>query len=368
MEAYSQQDPAWAGKRLGLATDGETIGPYGCFVTAFANILRWAGGDMNPAQVNDQMIERGMFWGALVNNQGVPAILRPDLLDYLGATQWTGATDMNFFNDASDPNVAYIIYIDASPAPGMQSHFTMVWNKEGADDLNIVDSWDGNMKRLSAYGTPSAIIYGAYKFVKKAATPAPTPEPAGDPEMAHPTRDEVVVAYQNISGREPTEDEISLQMSKGSYKSLIQGFFEGGDTAVAKYKAAQTDVNRLADENSNLQQELVQANHKINTSPSPEAFEELQKDNDALTAQLAKCESDLKAAQSTAGTGNGNILGDFLVRLTSRKFLAAVVAGFVTLGNFAFGWHLDVGQLLASITPFMVYIGVEGWRDAKAAQ
>jgi hypothetical protein len=180
--AYSQNDPAWKNTRLGNSVSaGDTIGAYGCNITAIANVCAWAGNNLTPAQVNDICKQRGWFSASspgdndLINRDDIPALLCSNL-GYMGRTNWSGPTDINFFNDASDPNVAYIILIDASPRPGVQTHYTMVWAKPDASDLQIDDSWDGKRKALSSYGNPSAIIQSAMKFVKVA--PAPPPPPA----------------------------------------------------------------------------------------------------------------------------------------------------------------------------------------------
>lgn len=59
---------------------------------------------------------------------------------------------------------------------------------------------------------------------------------------------------------------------------------------------------------------------------------------------------------------------DFLKRLTSRKFILAVVAGLVAFGNGYFDWGLDIKEVLAVVGSFLFYIGVEGVRDIKATK
>jgi hypothetical protein len=176
--AYSQQDPAWAHILLGFNTSSlYTIGTAGCYVTAIANICNWAGHDLNPQQINDICKQNNWFVeGGLLTRDDIPALLCSNL-GFTGRTNWSGPTDMNFFNDASSPDVAYIIEIDASPRAGIQTHYTMVWAKPDATDLTIDDSWDGIRKTLSHYGSPSAVILSAMRFVKVAPPSQPTPPP-----------------------------------------------------------------------------------------------------------------------------------------------------------------------------------------------
>lgn len=186
--AYSQRDSAWANTILGFdssdqnSNDYGTIGMYGCYVTAIANLCQWAGNDLNPVQINDICRQNGWFVnGDEIVRDDIPALLCSNL-GYVGRTNWSGPTDINFFDDASDPNVVYIIEIDASPAPRIQKHFTMVWSKPDANDLEIDDSWDGVRKALSHYGTPSVIIQSAMKFIK-VAPPSPVPPIFSTPEQ-----------------------------------------------------------------------------------------------------------------------------------------------------------------------------------------
>jgi len=188
MHIYSQNDDRWKKNKIGFDTGpSDTIGNYGCYITAIANVCYWAGNDLTPQQVNDLCKQNGWFVASdVVARDEVPSLLCGNL-QFAGRTNWTDAVSMNFFDDASDPNVAYIVKIDASHAPGLQSHFVMVWKKLGDNDLEIDDSWDGVRKPLSHYGNPSVIIYSATKFIKisppapPAAVETPVPLPAPPP-------------------------------------------------------------------------------------------------------------------------------------------------------------------------------------------
>lgn len=54
--------------------------------------------------------------------------------------------------------------------------------------------------------------------------------------------------------------------------------------------------------------------------------------------------------------------------LLSRKFILSVVAGLVAFGNSYFDWGLKVEEIIAIITPLMIFVGIEGWADAKRAE
>lgn len=53
-------------------------------------------------------------------------------------------------------------------------------------------------------------------------------------------------------------------------------------------------------------------------------------------------------------------------RLLSRKFILALVAAFVGIGNSLFSWGLTDQQVWSVITPLLAFIGVEGAADLKS--
>lgn len=356
--SYSQNNPAWSSYTLGFGPG--KIGPYGCFLTAFSNVCQRLGRDINPAQLNEIMKANKWFTHDLVNNHKVPALVYPNDIEWLGETHWDSpkpiAADMNYFNDANDPNIAYIVYIDAKPAAGVQSHFTAVVGKEG-NDLIIDDSWDGKRKRLSAYGSPPVIIQAAYKFRRKAA-PKPAinqPVVGGDPDMAHPTAAEVQQAYRSIPGREATQEDINFHVAKSSYKSMIQGFFAGNDTAAARIGGLQGQITEL------LQRPTAEAvQNVVNgevTKAVGEAKKPLQDEIDRLKGQLATA---LAALPASGAAVNKNTPGGKSLRTLFQTVLAAapIVAGVATIPEVQqfFSQPINLAAVMAVMVPVVTYI------------
>ena len=164
---YSQRDPLWSNEILGFGSNDptDTIGNYGCFLTSMARLSTWAGHTINPSELNELFKSNNFFTQDLINNHQAPCILFPEVLEWVEEVHWVSETPMDYFSDASDPTIGYIIQIDASPAPGLQSHFVFVWATLG-NDLQIDDPWDGKRKNLSLYGDPKLIIQSAYKYRK----------------------------------------------------------------------------------------------------------------------------------------------------------------------------------------------------------
>lgn len=56
---------------------------------------------------------------------------------------------------------------------------------------------------------------------------------------------------------------------------------------------------------------------------------------------------------------------DLLARLSSRKFLSAVVGAIVVFGNHYWNWGLTEEQVWQVLTPLLAFIGVEGAADVR---
>lgn len=59
---------------------------------------------------------------------------------------------------------------------------------------------------------------------------------------------------------------------------------------------------------------------------------------------------------------------ELLKRLTSRKFILALVAAIVAFGNSMWDWGLTVEEIMAFAAPILLYIGIEGVRDIRAVK
>jgi hypothetical protein len=176
---YSQNDNSWKYKKLGQST-WETIGQYGCLVTAAANVVTAQGYGMNPAQVNDSLRNRGLFvrdsYGQVADVAGYSAIgaISPHT-HFVEQKNWPGTqvAPFAYFDVRNTVATEIIIMLDYHPEQsGIQSHYCRVIGLNSArNDIEIVDSWDGKRKWLSSIsgrvGKPgNAIIWTAGKYQK----------------------------------------------------------------------------------------------------------------------------------------------------------------------------------------------------------
>lgn len=171
---YSQNDPKWSGHLLGFSKV-DKIGPYGCMVTAMANVASAQGKQMTPQQVNDALKAHGLFVQLdLVAGYYSLGVITPHS-HFVESKRWAPVTvaPPKYFDVRASVDNEIIIEIDAHPEEaGVQSHFCRVIGlANGTKDLEIVDSWDGKRKLLSTYSkrankSPFQIIVSSGKYRK----------------------------------------------------------------------------------------------------------------------------------------------------------------------------------------------------------
>ena len=161
---FSQRDPRWSRDELGAGTD--TIGSAGCILTCHAMFGALHHAECNPAWLNAAYKARGLF---VNGGPGVGVELTPDNalqhvyseLQLLNVRDFaTVPADLNDLGATADQFVYIGISRDGSwPA----KHFVAIAEADGPDPL-IADSWDGRLKRLSAYGHPATVIVKRVRY------------------------------------------------------------------------------------------------------------------------------------------------------------------------------------------------------------
>jgi hypothetical protein len=171
---FSQRDPRWSGQLLGFAR-WQTMGGYGCYVTAYANVAQAHGHNVTPADVNQMLRDKNLFVMDGVKERS--DIARPDALSilfpgtrFVEQKVWGNKlADITYFDVRHTTKTEIIVMIDMRPEKaGVQTHFCRVIGINAAkNDVEIVDSIDGKRKWVSSYGKPAnKLIYKAVKFQK----------------------------------------------------------------------------------------------------------------------------------------------------------------------------------------------------------
>ncbi len=133
---YSQTDPQWKSKLLGF-DKSSTIGSFGCLLTSFAMCASHYGAaaGLTPSVLNDKMKAVGGFQAgtAFIIGGALGAVVPGMGVDY---RQCRGASAPMAEIDASlAQGRPVIIEVDWSPQSGVQTHYMVVYAKEGSDYL-----------------------------------------------------------------------------------------------------------------------------------------------------------------------------------------------------------------------------------------
>ncbi len=136
---YSQQDPKWKEDILGFGDPGDTIGYVGCALTSVAMLLSGHGYVETPKTLKKKLQSVGGFasagirWGSV--SQIVPQISVKSNISCNNSDAPLGLIDASI---ATGQPV--IVMVDSTPAPGLLTHWVVLYAKEGNDYL-MLDPW-----------------------------------------------------------------------------------------------------------------------------------------------------------------------------------------------------------------------------------
>jgi Bacterial SH3 domain/Peptidase_C39 like family len=190
----SQQDPQWKSDILGFGDKGDTIGYVGCALTSVAMLLSGYGYSETPKTLNQKLkntqgfVSAGIRWSAV--SQIYPNVT---LKAFIPCS--TSDAPLAQIDAAIAAGQPVIVQVDHSNAPGIQTHWVVLYGKKG-DDYLMLDPWpyqtdvtkeDLLMKRY-AQGNPlrRAIshvilyeVYGSSGPISTPSTTGTTPAPTG---------------------------------------------------------------------------------------------------------------------------------------------------------------------------------------------
>lgn len=180
---YSQQDPRWKDDKLGSGPD--TIGYFGCALSSVAMLSSGWGFSETPGTLNRKLKANGGFvgeaivWGAITG-------LYPQLRSMGLTISNNTAAPIAQINSSLASGQPVIAEVDFSPAPGLQTHWIVVYAPFGNDFL-ILDPWPyptdtGQVTLLSRF-SHGRTLASAIKAVAwyQCAVGAPPPGPAPAP-------------------------------------------------------------------------------------------------------------------------------------------------------------------------------------------
>ncbi len=136
----SQQDPQWKNDTLGFATDPrETIGYVGCALTSVSMLLSGYGFSETPQSLNQKLKARQGFVGSGIRWDVVSQV-HPDVRLQSNVRCETSDAPLGQIDAALNAGQPVIVRVDASPNPGLQWHYVLVYARQGQDYL-MLDPW-----------------------------------------------------------------------------------------------------------------------------------------------------------------------------------------------------------------------------------
>ena len=184
---HSQQDPKWKNDLLGFGDPGDTIGYIGCALTATAMLLSGHGYTETPKSLNQKLknvngfVSAAIMWSAV--NKIYPNVTLKAYIPCANSDAPLAQIDAAIA--AGQPA---IVQVDRSPAAGIQTHWVVLYQRNG-DDYLMLDPWpyqpditkeDYLMKRYAQgrnlrHAISHVILYEAYGSGGPIATPQTTP-------------------------------------------------------------------------------------------------------------------------------------------------------------------------------------------------
>jgi hypothetical protein len=136
----SQQDPQWKNDILGFATDPkETIGYVGCALTSVSMLLSGYGFSETPHSLNQKLKDKQGFAGSGIRWDVVSQV-HPQVKLQANIRCETSDAPLGQIDAALHAGQPVIVRVDASPNPGLQWHYVLVYARQGEDYL-MLDPW-----------------------------------------------------------------------------------------------------------------------------------------------------------------------------------------------------------------------------------
>jgi len=134
---YSQGDLAWKSVKIGKSS--ETIGHVGCALTSVAMLVSGHGYPETPKTLNAKLKSRGgyvdaaIIWGAITGIY--PQVVYRNLV--LCRDTAAPLSQIDAYLAKGQP---VLVEVDSSPKTGLQSHWVVLYKKQG-DDYLMLDPW-----------------------------------------------------------------------------------------------------------------------------------------------------------------------------------------------------------------------------------
>jgi hypothetical protein len=214
-----QNDTRWQNSVLGNGQT-ETIGRFGCLLTSMAMVGNYFGGSETVASLNQKLKDLNGFQGPWVRAFRISAVF-PNV-NYQRHIECNGQpAPMADIDAALAAGSLAVVRVDNSPAPGIQSHWVVIHQKEGNDYLiwdphHSPDKPDTLVGRFGFAGEPADIVQEAILFGRGQLAEAQTAEPPPPVKTATPAK-----------AAKPVRKKASVAQSPDSQKLVVQPTVNG---------------------------------------------------------------------------------------------------------------------------------------------
>jgi len=172
-----RSDKRWAEKNLG--TSSVKIKDAGCVLCSCVIICRFYGHDIWPDWLNDQMVKVNGFYSQNLWQWHKLTDIFPDIKVHKLIDCYTVPAPLNEIDKRLDEGHPVIVCVDFDPKPGVQTHYVVIFGKEG-DDYYLADPWFNDVALFKGrYGDPAKAIY-AIRMYDGPLAPPPAPDPCAD--------------------------------------------------------------------------------------------------------------------------------------------------------------------------------------------
>lgn len=177
-----------------------TIRQVGCFLTMFSNLLERAGKSVDPLSLNRTFINRGIF---IDIDDGVR-----DDLGWQSITAYDGQITVKRVGTGTPPDNKMVgLKLKLNSAVG-GFHFVLFDHFVGPE-VYILDSWDGCVKSVNAYGPiVQWCEFGNNSPIPVAAYVPQTVPPATGEELILPPANSWAIYRLGTAGRKGTSDQV----------------------------------------------------------------------------------------------------------------------------------------------------------------
>ena len=137
---YSQQDPQWKSDKLGFGKqDSDTIGYIGCALTSVAMMLSGHNFTETPKTLNKKLQSIDGFAGAGIRWYHVSQLYPQIRINSIIKCNDTPAP-LAQIDAALAAGQPAIVQVDSTPAPGILTHYVVLYARKGNDYL-MLDPW-----------------------------------------------------------------------------------------------------------------------------------------------------------------------------------------------------------------------------------